>query len=191
MKELKIDGFDHLDDKACYSESKRMAETIVKAYHDEFGIEANIVRLFNVYGPGMTRNDGRVIPEFINNIINKKPCELEHTGKQTRSFCYVDDAVDGLIKAMNFYSEEFEVFNIGNSDECYKIDEVLDIVVDNMVLRGYDKPTIKTNGNINDDSAIHRKPNTSKAKMCLGFNPTVNFNTGLNKTIDYFEKFYK
>jgi UDP-glucuronate decarboxylase len=168
--------------RSCYDESKRLSETIMREYNRMYGLDTKIVRLFNVYGPGLDPEDGRVVSNFINQALNNKPLTIYGTANQTRSFQYVDDAIDGLIKLMN--SNYNLPVNIGNPSE-FTILELANIILE----------MIKTESEIEyrdlpTDDPKQRKPDISRAKEILNWEPKINLRDGLIKTIDFFRERY-
>ncbi|MDD5627263.1 MAG: SDR family oxidoreductase [Patescibacteria group bacterium] len=169
-----------LGPRSCYDEGKRFAESLIMSYVRKYRLNAKIVRIFNTYGPGMRDNDGRVIPNFINQALDNKPITVYGKGKQTRSFSYVDDIVIGLIKMMK--SKEIGPFNLGNPLET-KIDDlarkVIELTGSHSKIKFYPLP---------EDDPVKRKPDITLARTKLGWTPKVNLEDGLKKTIIYFEK---
>ncbi|WP_024789495.1 UDP-glucuronic acid decarboxylase family protein [Lebetimonas sp. JH292] len=166
--------------RACYDEGKRCAETLCSNFKREKNINVKIVRIFNTYGPHMRADDGRVISNFIVQALTNKDITIYGDGKQTRSFCYVDDLVNGLIKMMN--SNENGPINIGNPEE-YSIIEVAEKII-NLT---NPKSKIKFLNKMEDDPKV-RKPDIKKAKKLLNWQPKISFNEGLKKTIKYFKE---
>lgn len=164
-----------------YDESKRFAEALVMAYHRIHGIDVRIARIFNTYGPRMRSNDGRVIPNFINQALVNKSITVYGDGKQTRSFCYVSDMVSGLIKLMESDCAG-EPFNLGNPDERRIID-----VAKRIRELTNSKSDIIFNS-LPEDDPEKRKPDMSKTKERLGWEPKVAFDDGLKRTIEWFRR---
>ena len=166
-------------ERSCYDEGKRVAETLVYEYRKKFNLDFKIVRLFNTYGPYMSLNDGRIITNFINQIIQKKELIIYGDGNQTRSFCYVDDMIDGLVKMMQ--SNEYGPINLGNPYCEITINELVKIfeIISN------EKLTLKYIGFTEDDPK-RRRPNINKAIETLDFHPQINIYQGITKTIDHF-----
>ncbi len=167
--------------RACYDESKRFGEMITMLYVRKYGIDARVVRIFNTYGPRMRKNDGRVVSNFINQAIEGNPMTVYGDGKQTRSFCYVSDLVDGLTKAMFTESTKGEVINLGNPEEYTMIDLAEKI----KAMTGSASEIIKTA--LPPDDPVQRKPDITKAKQVLGWEPKVLLEEGLGKTITYYK----
>ena len=166
--------------RSIYDEAKRFGETITMAYFRKFNTNVRIIRIFNTYGPRMRADDGRVISNFINQAISNKPLTVYGNGSQTRSICYIDDLLGGLIKAITSDSTSGEVLNLGNLNEK-TILELANIIK---------KMTNSTSEIIfeplpEDDPKI-RRPDISKAKKFLDWEPKVSIDQGLEKTIEYF-----
>ena len=163
-----------------YDEGKRFGEALCMAYHREFGVSVGIARIFNTYGPNFSEKDGRVIPQFIQQALKNKNITVHGDGTQTRSFCYVDDTVSGLIKLMT--KKAHGPFNIGNPDE-HTIMEVAEIIVK---LTGSSSKIQFTKRPIDDPTL--RKPDIALAKKTLQWKPRVSFRDGLTRTVAYFQK---
>lgn len=166
--------------RGCYDESKRFAEAITMAYHRVHGIDTKIVRIFNTYGPRMRANDGRVVPNFIFQAINNKPLTVYGTGKQTRSFCYIDDLVEGIIKLMS--AKINEPVNLGNPSE-FTVMQLAKILV--KLTSAKSKIIFK---DLPQDDPKQRKPDISKAKSLLSWKPKVGLSEGLTKTVEWFRQ---
>lgn len=166
--------------RSVYDEAKRFGETIVSAFVRSKGLNGRIIRIFNTYGPGMEKDDGRVITEFIKAVSEDKPLPIFGDGTQTRSFCYVDDLIDGIILAME-KGEKSEVYNLGNPGE-FTILELADLVIK---LTG--KGTKEIKEELPEDDPLKRKPDITKAKEKLGWEPKIKLEEGLKKTIDSFK----
>ena len=166
--------------RSCYDEGKRIAETLCSDYKRMHGVEVRIARIFNTYGPNMQLNDGRVISNFIMQSLQKDFINIYGDGNQTRSFCYVDDLVKGLIKLMN--SNFSNPVNLGNPEE-YTINEVANKI------RNKINSDIKFNyQKMPEDDPLRRKPDINLAWEKLGWKPLVDFEEGLDKTINYFKE---
>lgn len=166
--------------RAVYDESKRFGETIISAFVRNKKLDAVIVRIFNTYGPRMNPNEGRAVVNFIKQAIRNKPLTIYGDGSQTRSFCYVDDEVEGLILAME-KGKSGEVFNIGNDDER----TILDFARVIKKLAKSDSEIVFSKKSPEDDPR-QRKPDITKAKKKLGWEPKTELKEGLLETIDYF-----
>ncbi|MEO0481439.1 MAG: UDP-glucuronic acid decarboxylase family protein [Planctomycetota bacterium] len=166
--------------RGCYDEAKRFAEAMAMAYHRHHGVQTRIVRIFNTYGPRMRLNDGRVLPAFMGQALRGEELTVFGDGSQTRSFCYVDDLVDGIIRLL--HSDEVEPTNIGNPREM-TIKEFGEAVL--RITGSSSKFTFK---DLPQDDPKVRQPNIEKAKRVLGWEPKVNLEVGLQRTFDYFNK---
>ncbi len=164
--------------RSCYDESKRYAEAVTMAYHRVHGVRTNIARIFNTYGPRMALNDGRVVPAFIDQALHGMPLSVFGNGSQTRSFCFVSDLVDGLLRLSE--SEERYPVNLGNPVEMTILQFAQEIQG-----RFGDHVTIEYKALPMDDPKL-RQPDISKAKRVLGWEPHVALHDGLGVTIDYF-----
>lgn len=167
--------------RSCYDESKRFGEAISMAYFRKFDLDMRIIRIFNTYGPNMQEDDGRVVSNFIIQAISGAPITVYGEGSQTRSFCYVDDTVLGIKKALFTEETKGEVINIGNPVEY----TVLELA--NLVLKLTGSSSRIVNESLPEDDPKKRKPDISKAKKLLDWEPKVGIEEGLRKTIDYFK----
>ncbi len=168
--------------RSVYDEGKRFGEAITMAYFRKYQLDVRIIRIFNTYGPKMQKDDGRVVSNFITQALENKAITIYGEGKQTRSFCYVDDMVDGLISAMFESKSKGEVLNLGNPNEM----TVLDLA--KMV-----KEMTNSNSEIKfeklpQDDPKRRCPDISKASRLLKWSPKIELSEGLKKTIEYFQK---
>ena len=167
-------------ERSCYDESKRLAETLIYEYRKNFNLDAKIIRIFNTYGPYMDINDGRVITNFIKKINNNEKLEIYGNGLQTRSFCYVDDMINGLILMMN--SNEVGPINLGNPYCEFSLNELV-TVFNKLYNKEIDVEYLE--GTENDPKC--RKPIIDKAKQKLIWYPKINLEEGLTNTINYFK----
>ena len=165
--------------RSCYDESKRMGETLVTEYRKKYHLDAKIVRIFNTYGPNMDIDDGRVVTNFIKCVLEQKPIEIYGDGTQTRSFCYVDDMIDGLVAMMN--SSESGPINLGQPQAEVSINKLAD-VLEQML----DKSLEKVYKPLPLDDPKQRRPNINLAVEKLQWTPTVSLETGLEKTYKHF-----
>lgn len=165
--------------RSCYDEGKRVAETLMMEYYRSHKTEIRIARIFNTYGPKMDKNDGRVVSNFINQCLNNKDITIYGDGSQTRSFCYVTDTVDGLIRLMN-QEETNGPINIGNPYEM-TIKELA-----NKCGSLIDTSSILIYKELPSDDPMKRQPDISKAKKYLDWSPKIELKDGLQKTIEYF-----
>lgn len=166
--------------RACYDEGKRAAETLCYDYHRQHKVDVRVARIFNTYGPRMAVDDGRVVSNFIVQALQGKPLTIYGNGRQTRSFCYVDDMVEGLIKLMN--SNVVEPVNLGNPKEF----EMLELAVAVKTLTG-SKSEIAFRPLPTDDPT-RRRPSIMRAMDQLKWSPRVDLQEGLIKTIEYFKR---
>ena len=170
--------------RSCYDEGKRVAETLMMDYHRQNQVDIKLVRIFNTYGPRMHINDGRVVSNFIVAALKEEPLEIFGDGEQTRSFCYVSDLIDVILKMMN--KDDFiGPVNIGNPGE-FTIRELAEKI---LKLTG-SRSKIQVRQERSDDP-VRRRPDISLAREKLGWEPSVDLKEGLGKTIEYFEKVLK
>ena len=168
--------------RACYDEGKRCAESLFFDYHREEGVDIRVIRIFNTYGPNMDPNDGRVVSNFIVQALKNKDITMYGDGSQTRSFCYVSDLVDGIIKMMNNEQKFIGPVNLGNPSErtVYNLAElIINLTNSNSKIKFKPLP---------QDDPLQRKPDISLAKKELNWEPKVDIKEGLLKTIEYFAK---
>jgi dTDP-glucose 4,6-dehydratase len=164
--------------RSCYDESKRYGESLVRAYRDKHDIEVRVARIFNTYGPRMRLDDGRVIPTFAKQALTGDPLTVYGDGTQTRSFCYVTDLIEGLLALMK---AEVEVpINIGNPDER-TINELAETIID---LTGGDSGIVHEDLPPQDPEV--RRPDISKARAQLGWEPEIQLEDGLERSLEYF-----
>jgi nucleoside-diphosphate-sugar epimerase len=166
--------------RSVYDEGKRFGEAMTFGFIRKFGINARVVRIFNTYGPYMQKDDGRVVSSFINQALTNAPITIFGDGSQTRSFCFVDDMVEGLMRAMSYEMTSGQVMNLGNTDER-KISEIAGLVKE---MTGSSSEII--NEELPEDDPKVRKPDITKAKSILEWEPKVSLEEGLKKTIEYF-----
>lgn len=169
--------------RGVYDEAKRFAEAITMAYHRYHGLDTRIVRIFNTYGPRMRPRDGRVVSNFIVQALNNEPITIYGDGSQTRSFCYVDDEVDGLFRL--FMHGDSEPTNIGNPVE-FTVRQLAEMVVE---LTNTKAPIVHHDLPVDDPKV--RQPDITNARKKLGWEPKVPLREGLVKTIEYFDKVLK
>jgi dTDP-glucose 4,6-dehydratase len=168
--------------RGVYDEAKRFSEALVMAYHRYHGVDTHIIRIFNTYGPRMRLNDGRALPNFVHQALSGQPITVYGDGKQTRSFCYVSDLIEGIYRLMN--SDEHEPTNIGNPQEI----TILEFAERIRALLGPSVPIVFNP--LPQDDPKQRCPDISKAKRILGWQPKVNLEEGLALTLDYFKKLF-
>jgi len=166
--------------RSCYDEGKRIAETLCFDYQRMHGTEIRVMRIFNTYGPRMLPDDGRVVSNFIVQALQGKPLTLYGDGSQTRSFCYVDDLIEGMIRLMN--GDKTGPINIGNPNE-FTIHQLAELVRDriNPTLELISKP-------LPQDDPLQRQPVIDLARQELGWEPKISLAEGLQPTIDWFRK---
>jgi len=167
--------------RSCYDEGKRVAETLMMDYHRQNGVDVRIVRIFNTYGPRMAIHDGRVVSNFIVQALRNEPITVCGDGAQTRSFCYVSDLIEGVLRLMNTEGLTGPV-NIGNPDE-FSIRELAEMVVS---MTGSRSEIVSRP--LPQDDPVQRCPDISLARKALGWQPTVPLREGLKLTIEYFER---
>ena len=167
--------------RSCYDEGKRAAETLFFDYHRQFNLNIKVCRIFNTYGPNMALNDGRVISNFIIQALKNQDLTIYGDGNQTRSFCYVDDLIDGIVNIMDLETTFTGPINLGNDNEL-SIDKIAKLVIQ---LSG-SKSKIKNLKPLSDDP-IQRKPNLTLANHKINWKPKVDIETGILKTIQYFK----
>lgn len=166
--------------RACYDEGKRVAESLFYDYHRVHNVDIRVARIFNTYGPNMDPADGRVVSNFIVQALHNKDITIYGDGSQTRSFCYVDDLVDGLIKLMN--SNYTQPVNLGNPGEFTMLE------LAEKVLSKIDTSSKITFRELPQDDPKQRRPDITKANSVLNWNPTIPLDAGLDKTIEYFRQ---
>jgi UDP-glucuronate decarboxylase len=166
--------------RGCYDESKRFGETLTVAYQREYDIDARTIRIFNTYGPRMRPDDGRVVPTFITQALRGEDLTVYGDGEQTRSFCYVDDLIQGLTLLMRVEDPEYDVYNIGRKNErtikelAY---EILDLTETSSEITYEPLP---------EDDPSQRKPDITRATTDLNWEPNTQLREGLKQTISYF-----
>jgi UDP-glucuronate decarboxylase len=168
--------------RSCYDEGKRCAETLFFDYQRQHDLDIKVVRIFNTYGPNMHPNDGRVVSNFIVQALTNQDITVYGNGEQTRSFCYVDDLIDGMIKMMSSAKGVYGPTNLGNPIE-YKIIELAE-----MIIKLTNSKSKIINENLPTDDPVRRKPDISRANKDINWEPNINVTDGLKKTIDYFKK---
>ena len=164
--------------RSVYDEAKRFAEALVMAYHRSRGVNTHLVRIFNTYGPRLHPSDGRVISNFMMQALRGEPLTIYGDGRQTRSFCYVDDLIEGILRLSR--SEEHLPVNIGNPDEFTILEcaqAVLEVTGSKSELRFVDLP---------EDDPTRRRPDITKARNLLGWEPRVALKEGLAKSLEFF-----
>ena len=182
QKETYLGNVNTFGPRSCYDEGKRYAEAATYVYLHKYNIDARIVRIFNTYGPRMQKDDGRVVSNFINESLTGETLNIDGDGSQTRSFCYVSDMVDGIFRAMFSEGTKSQIFNLGNPDE-YMVKELAEKVIK----LTESKSEIKYSGTFREDDPMRRQPDITKAKNVLSWEPKVNLEEGLEKTVDYYK----
>lgn len=172
-------------ERSCYDESKRFGEALCMSYFRQYNLDIRIARLFNTYGPNMEREDGRVVSNFIVQALQNQPITVYNDGKQTRSFSYVDDTVDGLI-ALAQKGKRGEIYNIGNDTER-TIEDVAHIIK-SLTHSTSAITKIPYPKNVPGDDPQRRCPDLTKARTDLGYDPKTSFEEGITKTIPYFKE---
>ena len=167
--------------RSCYDEGKRSAETLFFDYHRQYDLNIKVCRIFNTYGPKMHRNDGRVMSNFILQALNNEPITIYGNGTQTRSFCYVDDLIEGLVKVMNTDDSITGPINLG-SDKEISIKDLAEKII----------KLTKSNSRLKflkalSDDPMQRKPDLKLAKKTINWNHSVSLESGIKSTIDYFK----
>ncbi|EDP76315.1 UDP-glucuronic acid decarboxylase family protein [Hydrogenivirga sp. 128-5-R1-1] len=168
--------------RSVYDEAKRFSEALTMAYHREHGIDTRIARIFNTYGPRMRVNDGRVVPNFIYQAITGKPLTVYGDGSQTRSFCYIDDLVEGIYRLAIEEGLSGEVFNLGNPTE-HTILDLAKLIID---IAGSPSEIVFTDRPVDDPD--RRKPDITKAKKVIGWEPETSIEEGLKRTVNWFRE---
>ncbi len=172
---------DPIGPRSVYDEAKRFAEALTMAYHRFHGLDTRIVRIFNTYGPRMRLDDGRAVPNFIQQALRGEELTIYGDGQQSRSFCYVTDLIDGINRLM--MSDEHDPVNIGNPSELTMI-ELAELI--NRIIGNKAPIKLKAASRLGDDPQ-RRRPDITRAKDILGWKPSVSLEDGLNNTIPYFK----
>ncbi|MDR0463149.1 MAG: GDP-mannose 4,6-dehydratase [Pseudomonadales bacterium] len=172
--------------RSCYDEAKRMSETICGVFNRDFGMDTRIVRIFNTYGPKNSLEDGRIIPQFIKQYLAKEKLTVYGDGSQTRSYCYIDDLIAGLLTYGAKDDLNGETINLGNPGEFTILETAY--VFNELMGRELDYIEFLT---LPSDDPTQRKPDITKAQTLLGWEPKIDFKTGLKKTVEYYEKLAK
>lgn len=168
--------------RGCYDESKRFAEALTMAYARQHGLETRIVRIFNTYGPRMRLNDGRVVPAFLGQALTGKPLTVFGDGSQTRSFCYVSDLIDGIHRLMMCEGDDAHLpTNVGNPHELTMLEFAREII------RATGSKSRVVHRPLPQDDPRQRRPDISRARRLLGWEPRVSLGDGLRATIDHFK----
>lgn len=168
--------------RGCYDESKRFGETLTVAYNRRYDLGVRTVRIFNTYGPRMRTDDGRVIPNFVTQALRGDDLTVYGDGQQTRSFCYVDDLIRGIVSLMRTDETEYDVYNLGNQEER-TINELAEEIIEVT-----DSSSSIVHEPLPEDDPGRRKPDIERAKEDLGWEPKTSLEDGLEDTVSYFEK---
>jgi dTDP-glucose 4,6-dehydratase len=182
QKETYRGNVDPIGARSVYDEAKRFAEALTMAYHRFHNMDTRIVRIFNTYGPRMRLDDGRVVPNFLQQALRGEPLTIYGDGSQTRSFCYVDDLIEGIYRLM--MTDYHEPVNIGNPNEI-SIRDFAELV--NELIKNRAGAEIKMEKRLGNDPE-RRQPDISRAKSLLHWEPKINFREGLLQTIPYFKE---
>lgn len=168
--------------RACYDEGKRCAETLCMDYRRQFGTDVKLVRIFNTYGPRMQADDGRVVSNFVMQALNGEPLTIYGDGMQTRSFCYVDDLVRGLMRMLNMPAHTGGPVNLGNPSECTMLE------LAQRVIQLCDSDSGITFRPLPGDDPVRRRPDISLARELLDWSPEIELDDGLQRTIEWFRQ---
>ena len=175
--------------RACYDESKRVGETLCYIYNNYYNLHTNIIRPFNIYGPGMNQKDYRIFPNFISNIINGKKINIYGSGNQTRTYCYITDAMEGFLRVL-YFGKPGEAYNIGNNIPEVSVKNIYYIfqkINDEKIKANF----IKHPKSYPNDEPQRRCPDLKKAKQHLSYYPKVKLENGLKKFLDWAKLNYK
>ncbi len=175
--------------RACYDESKRLGETLCYIYNRYYGVHTNIIRPFNIYGPGMQENDYRVMPNFASKIKANENLKLYGSATQTRTFCYITDAMDGFLRVITNGSPG-EPYNIGNPKPEINVQELADIFI-KIASNNLSKDIIEYPDSYPADEPMRRCPDIKKARVQLDFNPSISLDTGIKRFLSWTNKNYK
>jgi UDP-glucuronate decarboxylase len=176
--------------RACYDESKRLGETLVRIYAEKFGVRGCIVRPFNVYGPGMQNLDYRVLPNFAAKILAGDPVNIYGTGNQTRTFCYVSDAIRGFLQVL-LRGEPGEPYNIGNPEPEISMLELVETIKQALPERKVEYHIIEHPDTYPADEPQRRCPDITKARLQVGYAPRIELEEGLRRFFTWAEKTYR
>ena len=175
--------------RACYDESKRLGETLCYIYNRYYGVHTNIIRPFNIYGPGMQEIDYRVMPNFASKIKSKSNLKLYGSATQTRTFCYITDAMNGFLKVIT-HGSPGEPYNIGNPKPEITVNDLADIFI-KISSQNCSKDIIEYPDSYPGDEPMRRCPDIKKAKVQLDFNPEVKLEDGVERFLSWTDKYYK
>lgn len=172
--------------RSCYDESKRLGETLCMIYHEKYGVPVKIVRPFNVYGPGMWPDDKRVVPSFLSAALSDKPLHVHDKGNQTRTFCYITDAITGFMKVI-LSEKGGEVFNIGNDMNEVNMLNLAQTVA-SVFERDIEVKTVEYPKAYPQEEPKRRRPDLTKARTILGYEPLVELKAGLKRTLKWYRE---
>ncbi len=183
QRESYLGNVNSIGPRACYDEGKRCAESLFFDYHRTYKTDIKVIRIFNTYGPNMDPNDGRVVSNFIMQALKNEPITLYGDGTQTRSFCYVDDLIDGIMAMMISDASITGPINLGNPTEF----TLLELAARLAAIMGSEQELIHQA--LPQDDPTRRRPDISQAALQLGWKPKIDLETGLRKSINYFKQF--
>lgn len=183
QKETYFGNVNTFGPRSCYDESKRFGETTTYVYLKKYNLDARVVRIFNTYGPRMQKDDGRVVSNFILAALKGEPFKIDGDGSQTRSFCYVDDLVEGIMKVMFTPGTKGEIYNLGNPGE-FTIKELAELV---NKIAGTNSE-MEFSGEFRENDPMKRRPDISKVKTATGWEPKVGLERGITESIEYYKK---
>lgn len=175
--------------RACYDESKRLGETLCMIYHTVYSVPVKIVRPFNIYGPGMMPDDYRVVPTFISRAFKKKPLPVHDKGNQTRTFCYISDAITGFLKVL-LSKKNGEIYNVGNDDNEINMMGLARTVAE-LFKNKIEIQTVVYPKHYPQEEPRRRCPDLTKIKTILGYSPAIDLKTGLKRVIRWYKQEYK
>lgn len=167
--------------RSCYDEGKRAAETLCFDYLRQFNVDSRVIRIFNTYGPNMAVGDGRVVSNFIVQALKGEPLSIYGSGTQTRSFCYVEDLVSGIIKVLNLKTNPLTPINLGNPNEFTMLE------LANLVIEITDSKSVLQNFELPGDDPKQRRPDITKAEKLLNWEPKIQLAEGIKRTVEYFK----
>ncbi|OGV97240.1 hypothetical protein A2W24_04415 [Microgenomates group bacterium RBG_16_45_19] len=182
QKETYFGNVNPIGPRACYDESKRFGEMVCSIFKSRYQVDCRIGRIFNTYGPRMQADDGRVIPTFINQALTKRPITIEGSGQQSRSFCFIEDMIEYLIRLMTTPAAANEVINLGNPEEI-TIRAVAELIKE---LTGGEAELKQVEGR--EEDIERRQPDIGKAIALLRYHPRISFREGLDRTLAYFQQ---
>jgi len=177
-----------LGPRACYDESKRLGETLIRIYHEQYGVAATIIRPFNVYGPGMQKTDYRVLPNFASKILSNEPVQVYGSGNQTRTFCYITDAICGFLKTLTD-GVPGEPYNIGNPNQELSMLDLVK-VVEKVLGKKIDMNVVTYPDSYPADEPNRRCPDIKKAFSHFGYEPKINLENGLSRFFNWAKEAY-